>query len=128
MKALDKFEPNRQTIKLTIFNIKGQPVLSVLGASSVYSNSKEYWGPEKALTRISPTSTNFWHSAKWDTNPTITFKMQEEHTVLSVEVFDRQDCCQDRFKKVEVRVGKNRYFEAATTCGIQSYAGKKIYK
>ena len=55
--------------------------------------------------------------------------MQEEHTVLLVEVVDRQDCCRERFKRVEVRVGKTESFEEATTCGIQSYAGqKKKYK
>lgn len=54
--------------------------------------------------------------------------MQQEYAVLSVEVVDRQDCCSDRFKNVEVRVGKNPSFEEATTCGIQSYAGQTQYK
>ena len=69
-----------------------------------------------------------WHSAEGDINPSITFKLQQEYEVLSVEVVDRQDCCHGRFKNVEVRVGKTPSFEEATTCGIQSYAGQTQYK
>ena len=102
--------------------------MSVFEASSIFRNERENWGPEKALTEISPDWTNYWHSAEEDINPSITFKLQQEHEVLSVEVVDRQDCCPDRFKDVEVRVGTTPSFEDATTCGIQSYAGQTQYK
>ena len=102
---------------------QGQAVLSVFGASSVYYNN-DYWGPEQALRD----NDKYWHSANGDINPTITFKLQKEQEILSVEVEDRQDCCHDRFKKVEVRVGTTSSFKEAATCGIQSFAGKKKYK
>ena len=102
--------------------------MSVYAASSVYRNEKDKWGPEQALTVISYIGKNFWHSAEGDINPSITFKLQQEHEVLSVEVVDRQDCCHDRFKNVEVRVGKTPSFEEATSCGIQSHAGQTKYK
>ena len=102
--------------------------MSVVGASSVLRNEKDKWGYEQALTEISSNSMFFLHSAEGDINPTITFKMKEECEVLSVEVVDCQDCCHDRFNKVEVRVGTTTLFEKATSCGIQSYKGKTKYK
>ena len=102
--------------------------MSVFEASSVLFNDEDQWGPEQALTEISPNGINLWHSAEGDINPSITFKLLQEYYVHSVEVVDRQDCCQDRFKNVEVRVGKTPSFEEATTCGIQSYAGETQYK
>ena len=88
----------------------------------------DLWGPEQALTEISYDWTNYWHSAEDDINPSITFKMKEKYGVLSVEVVDRQDCCHDRYKNVEVRVGSSTSFEEARTCGIQSYKAQKKYK
>ena len=111
-----------------IFLFQGQPVLSVVSASSVHLNEKDKWGPEQALTELSTTSTNFWHSAEGDINPTITFKLQKEHEILSIVVDDRHDCCHERFQKVEVRIGTTTSFNEATTCGIQSYAGQNKYK
>ena len=105
--------------------------MSVYAASSVYRNEKDKWGPEQALTVISYIGKNYWHSAEGDINPWITFKLQQGNNrteVLSVEVVDRQDCCHDRFKNVEVRVGKTPSFRDAKSCGIQSYAGKTRYK
>ena len=102
--------------------------LTVVNASSVYNDNYEQYGPEQALTPVSLDSTNYWHSALDDDNPSITFKMQHEHEVLSVEVVDRQDCCNERFQSVEVRVGNTPSFEYAQSCGIQSYEGKKSYK
>ena len=103
-------------------------MLSVLEASSVFRNDKGNWGPEQALTAISPDWKNYWHSEEGDINPSITFEMQQEHEVLSVELVDRQDCCHDRFKNVEVRVGTTTSFEQASSCGIQSYKGQMEYK
>ena len=114
--------------EIIFYTILGQAVLSVVEASSVYLNDRTKWGPEQALTEISPDGKNFWHSAWEDINPSITFKLQQEYEVLSVEVVDRQDCCHNRFKNVEVRVGITPSFEEATTCGIQSFADKTQYK
>ena len=113
---------------MIFFLFQGQAVLSVFGASSVYKNEVERWGPEQALTEVSTTNDHYWHSANGDINPTITFKLQKEREIMFVEVVDRQDCCHDRFKKVEVRVGTTSSFKEATTCGIQSFAREKTYK
>ena len=102
--------------------------LTVFNASSVYNDNYEQYGPEQALTPVSLDSNNYWHSAADDDNPSITFKMQHEHEVLSVEVVDRQDCCNERFQSVEVRVGYTPSFEDAQSCGIQSYAGETSNK
>ena len=102
--------------------------LTVVNASSVYDDNYETYGPEQALTPVSLDSTNYWHSALDDDNPSITFKMQHEHEVLAVEVVDRQDCCNERFQSVEVRVGNTPSFDDAQSCGIQSYAGETSYK
>ena len=108
--------------------MEGQAVLSVVKASSVFRNDMEKWGPEHALTNISSDWKNYWHSAEEDINPSITFEMQQEQEIFSVEVVDRQDCCHDRYKNVEVRVGTTPSFDEAKTCGIQSYAGQTKYK
>ena len=100
-----------------------QAVLSVFGSSSVYHNN-DYWGPEQALMD----NDKYWHSDDGDINPTITFKLQKEQEILYVEVVDRQDCCHDRFKKVEVKVGTTPSFGEATTCGIQSFSGETKYR
>ena len=102
--------------------------LTVVSASSVYDDNYEQYGPEQALTPVSQDNINYWHSGSDDDNPSITFKMQHEHEVLSVEVVDRQDCCNERFESVEVRVGNTTSFDDAQSCGIQSYEGKKRYK
>ena len=102
--------------------------LTVVSASSVYDDNYEQYGPEQALTPVSLGVTNYWHSALDDDNPSITFKMQHEHEVLSVEVVDRQDCCNERFQSVEVRVGNTPSFDDVQSCGIQSYEGEKSYK
>ena len=102
--------------------------LTVVNASSVYADHYEKYGPEQALTPVSLDGKNYWHSGSDDDNPSITFKMQHEHEVLSVEVVDRQDCCNERFQSVEVRVGSSPSFDDAVSCGIQSDEGKKRYK
>ena len=102
--------------------------LTVVNASSVNENDDENWGPEHALTEISPSWINYWHSAADDINPSIIFKMQREHEVLAVDVVDRQDCCNERFQSVEVRVGSTPLFDDAQSCGIQSYEGEKRYR
>ena len=85
-------------------------------------------GTRTSSHKISPNGINYWHSAAGDINPSITFKLQQEFEVLSVDVVDRRDCCHGRFKNVEVRVGKTPSFEEATSCGIQSYSGETQYK
>ena len=114
---------------ITIVNFLGfEASLTVVNASSVYDDNYEQYGPEQALTPVSLDTTNYWHSAFHDDNPSITFKMQHEHEVLAVEVVDRQDCCNERFQSVEVRVGNTPSFDDAQSCGIQSYEGEKSYK
>ena len=114
--------------EIIFYTILGQAVLSVVEASSVYLNDRTKWGPEQALTEISPDGKNFWHSAWEDINPSITFKLHQEYEVHSVEIVDRQDCCHGWFTNVEVRVGKTPLFEEATTCGIQSFVDKTQYE
>lgn len=80
------------------------------------------------MTEVSTINKNFWHSDPAADNPTITFKMQQEHEVLYVEVVDRQDCCHIRFKNVEVRIGSTLSFGDAQSCGVQSHEGKTTYK
>ena len=46
--------------------------------------------------------------------------MAEEAEVTSIKIVDRQDCCQERFELVEVKVG-------TTSCGVQSYKGSNTY-
>ena len=103
---------------------KEEASLSVVEASSVYLNDFEKWGPEQALSDISYSDENFWHSALEDANPSITFKMTDEYEVISVEVVDRLDNHPTRFKMVEVRVGSTKSFEDAESCGMKSYSGK----
>ena len=112
--------------KITLLGFEAS--LTVVNASSVYDDNYETYGPEQALTPVSQDQNNFWHSAADDNNPSITFKMQHEHEVLSVEVVDRQDCCNERFQSVEVRVGNTPSFDDAQSCGIQSYEGENSYK
>ena len=114
---------------ITIVNFLGfEASMTVVNASSVYDDNYERWGPEQALTPVSQENGNYWHSASDDDNPSITFKLQHEHEVLRVEVVDRQDCCNERFQSVEVRVGYTPSFEEAQSCGIQSYEGETSYK
>ena len=118
---------------ITIVNFLGfEASMTVVNASSVYDDNYERWGPEQALTPVSQDDAqdnkNYWHSGSDDDNPSITFKMQHEHEVLSVEVVDRQDCCNERFESVEVRVGNTPSFDEAQSCGIQSYEGETSYK
>ena len=117
-----------QTTSATDFSLTFKASLTVVNASSVNENNNENWGPEQALSEISPSWLNYWHSAAGDINPSITFKMQREHEVLAVDVVDRQDCCNERFQSVEVRVGSTPSFDDAQSCGIQSYEGDKRYK
>ena len=106
--------------------------MTVVNASSVYDDNYERWGPEQALTPVSQADAqdnkNYWHSASDDDNPSITFKMQHGHEVLAVDVVDRQDCCNERFQSVEVRVGYTPSFDDAQSCGVQSYEGEKSYR
>ena len=114
---------------ITIVNFLGfEASMTVVNASSVYDDNYEQYGPEQALTPVSLDITNYWHSASDDDNPSITFKLQHEHEVLAVKVVDRQDCCNERFQSVEVRVGYTPSFDHAQSCGIQSYEGGKSYK
>merc|ERR1711988_1964747 len=66
--------------------VEGQAFLSVFEASSVLHDDEDKWGPAQALTEISPNGINLWHSKEEDINPSITFKLQQEYDVLSVEV------------------------------------------
>ena len=102
--------------------------MSVVEASSVIHNDYENYGPQQALTEISFNGHGFWHSDNGDINPSITFKMMDEKEVLSVQVIDRMDCCNDRFKSVEVRVGSTKSYKDAQSCGIKSYSGETTYK
>ena len=113
---------NRTPIIINVNFLGFEASLTVVNASSVYNDNYETYGPEQALTPVSQENKNYWHSASDDDNPSITFKMQHEHEVLSVEVVDRQDCCNERFQSVEVRVGYTPSFEDAQSCTIQSYA------
>ena len=102
--------------------------MTIVNASSVYNDDYEKWGPEQALTGVSPNQFNYWHSSEDDDNPSITFKMQQEHEVLAVEVVDRQDCCNERYQSVEVRIGSSPSFDDAQSCGIQSFEGETRYR
>ena len=116
------------TTSATDLSLTFKASLTVVNASSVNENNNENWGPEQALTEISNGWINYWHSAAMDINPSITFKMRHEHEVLAVDVVDRQDCCNERFQSVEVRVGSTPSFDDAQSCGIQSYEGEKRYR
>ena len=123
------FDCNSTTTSTTSASLSAfEASLTVVNASSVYDDNYEKYGPEQALTSVSLDKNNFWHSAADDDNPSITFKMQHEHEVLAVEVVDRQDCCNERFQSVEVRVGSSPSFDDAESCGIQSHEGQKRYK
>ena len=128
---------NNRTPRSTNVTLLGfEASLTVVNASSVYNDNYETYGPEQALTPVSQDQKNYWHSAADDDNPSITFQMQHAHEVLSVEVVDRQDCCDEdqcdvcneRFQSVEVRVGSTPSFDDAQSCGIQSYKGEKQYR
>ena len=112
----------------TDLNINFEASLTVVNASSVNEGDYEKWGPEQALTEISLNWINYWHSAPGDIHPSITFKMQQEHEVLAVEVVDRQDCCNERYQSVEVRIGSSPSFDDAQSCGIQTFEGEKKYR
>ena len=116
------------TTSATDLSLAFKACLTVESASSVKDNNYRNWGPEQALTEISNGWINYWHSAAMDINPSITFKMRHEHEVLAVDVVDRQDCCNERFQSVEVRVGSTPSFDDAQSCGIQSYEGEKRYR
>ena len=80
------------------------------------------------ITSVTTITATVAHTAPSYTPTSITFKLQHEHEVLAVEVVDHQDCCNERFQGVEVRVGYTPSFEEAQSCGIQSYAGETSYK
>ena len=122
----DNHECNKESLPLCILGYAAD--LAVVEASSVYASNYQTYGPEQALTEISTNYKNYWHSATGDNNPSITFKMQQDHEVLFVEVVDRQDCCHERFNNVEVRIGSTSLFGDAKSCGVQSYEGKTTYK
>ena len=102
--------------------------LKVQDVSSVFRNDHGLWGAKQALTPISDSWVHYWHSAAVEVNPWITFRMEQEDEVKSVELVDRQDCCHERFKEVEVRIGRTNSFEDATSCGKKSYEGQTSYK
>ena len=93
----------------------------------MHLDTYQKWGPEQALTDVSSYSFNFWHSKSDDKTPYITFKMLQEHEVLSIEIVDRQDCCSERFRNVEVRVGPTKSFYDAQSCGTKSFSGRTTY-
>ena len=98
---------------------------TVDSSSSVFLGRNNDWGPQLALSEVSNTNTGYWHSDTEDYNPWIKFKMSEEHEVVSVEVTDRQDCCFERFKLVEVLVLGSG---TVTSCGVKSYEENHVYK
>ena len=97
----------------------GKASLSVAGYSGVFSNNKNRWGPQFALTPPSSTNDGFWHSGG-ERYPWIEFRMAETATVTSIKIIDRLTCCPERFERVEVKVG-------SVSCGVQSYSGKTTY-
>ena len=99
--------------------------LSVVTASSVNEDDHDKWGASLALTEPSLTNTGYWHSAEGDVNPSIELKMDGTKDVISVEVMDRRDCCEDKFEDVEVKVGST--FEDSISCGVQSYSSSTTY-
>lgn len=95
--------------------------LIVLGASSVFQNDPSKWGAHLALTDVSKTATDYWHSDNDDINPWIEFKISSSRTILYVEVVDRLDSKPDRYEKIEVRVGSSSSYDSAVSCGIKSF-------
>ena len=95
--------------------------LSLVGASSTYNPD---FTPEKALPGVS----GFWHSAGGDKNPWISVKMPANKQVIFVDVADREDCCVERFKNVEVRVSTSNSFESGVSCGKLSYRTSTKYR
>ena len=83
----------------------------------MFRNDNGNWGPEQALTPVSNSWIGYWHSDVDDDFPWIKFNMPETHEVLSVEVWDRKDCCFERFQNVEVLVD-------GSSCGKKSYEGQ----
>ena len=104
--------------------------LVVYNVSSVYKeDQKPYWHAHYALSEVSNNGQNFWHSAEGDYNPFIQVRMNssEAKEIIWVEVTDRQDCCLDRFKNVEVFISGEPSGELIS-CGVQSYAGETMYR
>lgn len=89
------------------------------------SCNEYYFGPHNALTELSYNFTQYWHSHFDDTNPFIELKINspEAKEIVSVQVTDRQDCCFERFKDVEVLVGNDTNIDNLTSCGKQTYTG-----
>ena len=103
--------------------------LTVDSSSSVFRNDNGNWGPEQALTPVSDSWIGYWHSDVDDDFPWIKFNMPPGcfgYKVVSVEVTDRQDCCEDRFQDVDVVVVSG--LNGEVSCGRQSYSGSRTYK
>ena len=107
--------------------------LTVSTSSSTYEN--DYYGKFgsfQALTPVSQTHYNFWHSKASDVNPYMVLRMASvENDVIVVEVDDRKDGEFDRFQNVEVSIGNDSNIKVEvgkTSCGKLSYQGTPFYK
>ena len=89
------------------------------------SCNEHFFVANNALTELSYTHTHFWHSHFDDSNPYIELKINssEPKEIVSIQITDRQDCCFERFKDVEVLVGNDTSIENMTSCGKQTYTG-----
>lgn len=94
--------------------------MEISGASSDLGNGYE---PKLALTDVSFEHHGFWHSKQnRNVKEWISFKMPASKMIWKVLVIDRQSCCLDRFKNVEVTVGSSPNLQnPRQSCGTQSY-------
>ena len=80
-------------------------------ASSIY-NSNPVYDATKAIdgNYIGDYTGNIFHT-ECEANPWLQVELHEASVVSRVTIFNRADCCGDRFRNVEVRVGFTKFSE-----------------
>ena len=80
-------------------------VVATAIASSVYANNFAVYGPELATDgKISANHAHFFHSSTED-YPWLQIKLATPQEVSKLKIVNRQDCCGDRLKNIEIRAG-----------------------
>ncbi|XP_066300222.1 uncharacterized protein [Branchiostoma lanceolatum] len=91
-----------------------------LGKTTTASSSPANWGPEKAVDGNRGTSVS-WYSQCLHTDrvyqPWWKVDLDEAYPVNRVSVLNRGDCCGNRLRNFQVRIGANENFAQNDQCG-----------
>ncbi|XP_035657369.1 uncharacterized protein LOC118403040 [Branchiostoma floridae] len=93
-----------------------------LGKTTTASSHPSLWGPEKAVDGFRGTAVS-WYNQCLHTNQVyqpwwkVDLGAGDPYTVNRVSVLNRGDCCGDRLRNFQVRVGPNENFAQNDQCG-----------